>query len=571
MSDLDDRIREGLQRLARPAEGEGPFDRVVRRKRRYRVARRLQAAGLSLAVIAASAGGVWGLTSLLDLRDDPRPAGPAVRNGLIAFVVASGGQRAIKLVDPAGGPIRELATELHVGLAGDYPDTLPAWSPDGSQIAYAEGRSVLVGRFNGPREVDGDHPYVFGGDDPPDGRAVDLDWSPNGSRVAVSKDERLFLWSGQTLSPFKEVPLGGAAVSGMIDWGSSGAGIAFAGDRDGQRGIFTVDPTTGAVGVAAAIRGWPTDPSWSPDGSAIVFSNQAIGLIGIGTECAVAGATPGPDARFGLYTVDRASGDMLRLTRSGCHDDPVWSPDGSQIAFVDGGSDLDVMDRVATLSVVSRDGSARRDLASGVTGGFAWAPDGSSIAYATHADGRSMLRLVPVEGGRPRTIASVEGRIGQIAWQPLPATSDQPVPGPTMSPSPVPLPGGPPGRATMTADHGSRVGLKESHCWTRPTADGGAVGTCVDTITSGWGRPLLLSVNELVRFDIDAGAPPSRLVLDVEWTRHSGSFTLVPSLRSFWRVEGSGPPPDEGRARLCGTWRGQGTVCWRFALESPGP
>jgi Tol biopolymer transport system component len=69
----------------------------------------------------------------------------------------------------------------------------------------------------------------------------------------------------------------------------------------------------------------PAEPRWSPDGSRIAYI-----------------ATPGTSAHYvlELWTVAPDGSDPLRLYRGECCTDgsagPVWSPDGSRIAFNDG-------------------------------------------------------------------------------------------------------------------------------------------------------------------------------------------------------------------------------------------
>ena len=90
---------------------------------------------------------------------------------------------------------------------------------------------------------------------------------------------------------------------------------------------------------------------------------------------------------------------------------PVWSRDGSQIAFqrAEGGKSF-------TLHVANADGSGERLLPDGVSGTFDWAPDGRALLvtdggriYVTNEDWteRSLL----FDGGRPGDRAAlVAGR-----------------------------------------------------------------------------------------------------------------------------------------------------------------
>ena len=86
---------------------------------------------------------------------------------------------------------------------------------------------------------------------------------------------------------------------------------------------------------------------------------------------------------------------------------PVWSPDGSRIAFFsrrDGNKDL---------YVVSADGSGERALGSADAWcASAWSPDGSRLVVASGRDGRSELLVV---GRRRERNADVEARFGSAS------------------------------------------------------------------------------------------------------------------------------------------------------------
>ena len=77
MPDLDDGIRRELERLARPGDPSGALDQVIRAKRRLRVMRRVQAAALTVAVVAGTAGAVLAL----DRAFRPPPSGTSPRWG----------------------------------------------------------------------------------------------------------------------------------------------------------------------------------------------------------------------------------------------------------------------------------------------------------------------------------------------------------------------------------------------------------------------------------------------------------------------------------------------------------
>ena len=109
--------------------------------------------------------------------------------------------------------------------------------------------------------------------------------------------------------------------------------IAFVSTRDGNREIYTMNPTLvtqigGSIFNPSLVRltndpEVDTDPAWSPDGNKIAFASTRDGNSPYNVD---------------LYTTDAdGTGEPVRLTHNtqlqGQDTDPAWSPDGSKIAF----------------------------------------------------------------------------------------------------------------------------------------------------------------------------------------------------------------------------------------------
>jgi hypothetical protein len=74
MSRVDERIRDEVGQLHRPVDASGVLERVAARKSRRRNTRRVQFAGLALAVVSGTVLGVYGLTQLIGPAGDMTPA-----------------------------------------------------------------------------------------------------------------------------------------------------------------------------------------------------------------------------------------------------------------------------------------------------------------------------------------------------------------------------------------------------------------------------------------------------------------------------------------------------------------
>jgi len=166
-----------------------------------------------------------------------------------------------------------------------------------------------------------------------------------------------------------------------------------------------------AVLLSAALIGshaqtfdaWPT---WSPNGKLIAFVRtvgtrsdlevvRADGthLRRLSSKAAKWASSWSPNSRRLVFarvqhggrdnTIWRVgvNGTALRKVATGY--DPMWSPDGSTIAY----------GHLGRIETVKPDGSSRRDLTKGA-GPLAWSPDGTRIAFSTWSQGLPRLHVL---------------------------------------------------------------------------------------------------------------------------------------------------------------------------------
>jgi WD40 repeat protein len=213
------------------------------------------------------------------------------------------------------------------------PDAFTAaWSPDGSQIAYAstpdsQGMMIFV-----MDTLTGETRQLT----EPAFNACWPTWSPDGTRIAFLAGPRnnidIFVMNtdGSDLQQVTFSP----GMDSQPAWSASGNQIAFTSDHEGDVEIYLIDLESGEDPVNLTNDpGIDGGPAWSPDGTQITFYSTR------------------EDEREHIFIMDADGGNVIQVTDS-AYDDwhPAWSPDGGRIAFTSyrsygaGDADLYVID-----------------------------------------------------------------------------------------------------------------------------------------------------------------------------------------------------------------------------------
>jgi Tol biopolymer transport system component len=284
--------------------------------------------------------------SILSLAADPSAAAVRRRGPRLAYVAFNQASQRYELhvVERTGGGNRRLVETPC--CIGDL-----SWSPDGLAIAYdnlnqlaGEIRIITADGRRNERIVSS--PVVHG-----------PVWSPDGGRIAYEQFVPL-------------IPVGP---------GFYGENHIMVANRDGSE---TRPITAGSA----------YSPSWSPDGTRLVYEN-ANGIYVAPVDGA---AVPTRISPLGVLAVL-----------------PVWAPTGDRIAFI-----AQTASETASLSieypiyVATADGKTVRKIgAASIAWGLSWSPDGRRIVYAANG-----LSLVDVATGRVRRLVS--GKAYAPQWSP---------------------------------------------------------------------------------------------------------------------------------------------------------
>ena len=174
---------------------------------------------------------------------------------------------------------------------------------------------------------------------------------------------------------------------GHAEWSPDGASLVMFGGARSNPQIFVTDADGTHPRQVTARGGTNIDPSWSPDGSTIVF---------IGCPNAICFEND-----YEVYTTPLAGGDARRLTTNGLRDhDPYYSPDGSRIAWLERTDAAGPLGAWNIRSMAAGGGDERAVTSDGnVNSKPEWSRDGSRILFHRFVVGGTQWQLFSVPSG----------------------------------------------------------------------------------------------------------------------------------------------------------------------------
>lgn len=263
----------------------------------------------------------------------------------IAMICDRTGKKEVYMMDFDGSDTKQLTKHRSITLS-------PAWSPDGSRIAYS-----LIAKNK--KNVKNTNLYEF---------------NIRNSTVRLLSDRH--------------------GINSGAHYNPDGKKIALTMSFLGNPEIFAFDPESKSVTRLTNHPGIDVDPNWSPDGKYISFVSSRHGASMV-------------------YRMNADGSNVQRLTFAGTYNaTPAWSPTGNKIGFagwIDGRFDIFIMNTDGTnIERLTKNQGNNEDPA--------FSPDGNFVVFSSNRAGQKNIYAMNIDGTFVKRLTYGMGNCTSPRW-----------------------------------------------------------------------------------------------------------------------------------------------------------
>lgn len=236
---------------------------------------------------------------------------PGAAASRIAFVLnGRDGSKEMYIIDYDGDNVQRITSDGAITLS-------PAWSPDGTRLAftsYRSGSPLLYERdlTTGRDRLISDR----------DGINITPTYSPDGGTIAfsttVSGNTEVATYDRDRNCCLEQHTRGRQYDSLSPSYSPDGRRFAFVSNRLGEPHVYVMAVGGGEPRLISDYsfggRGYNTSPDWSPAGESIAYHSRVNDTMQI-------------------MVADLSTGERRLLTNDGSNEDPSWAPDGRHLVF----------------------------------------------------------------------------------------------------------------------------------------------------------------------------------------------------------------------------------------------